>query len=138
MPTRCPVLLNHSTTLTRVRTGDKFRFRKKNKLKYNINKWRFFIKAFNIHHKISMILLNSFYFWIHVTMFAYECLKSSYCKIYALYYVEFWIKCTGLQILCLMLAFLKWKFFFFFKLIYCILKGKVKVDSVQMRVYFSF
>ena len=40
------------------------------KLRY-MNKWRFFIKASNIHHLISPILFNSTY----ATIFAAECLK---------------------------------------------------------------
>ena len=30
------------------------------KLRYNYNKWRFFIKAFHVHNQIYLILLNSF------------------------------------------------------------------------------
>ena len=41
----------------------------------SINKWRFFISAFNIHPQISLILLNVVFFYNLYKNFADKCLK---------------------------------------------------------------
>ena len=52
---------------------------------WGINIWIFFIKASNIHHQISLILLNSLY----VTMFASECFKIKFLIVTCIVHVKY-------------------------------------------------
>ena len=51
------------SSLVKIEPALRLRRKQKN---WGINKWRFFIKPSNIHRQISLILLNSFYFFFNL------------------------------------------------------------------------